>query len=105
MFFKKERDKVTVLIVHVDGIVVTRDDLEEILNLKEYLGEEFEIKDLSKLRYFLGIEVAQSNMGIFISQRKFVLNLLEETSMLGCKPAGSPIEVNHRLKSDGREGV
>lgn len=63
------------------------------------MAKEFEIKDLGKLRYFLGIEVARSEKGIFISQRKYVLNLLQETGMVGCKPVDSPIEVNHRLQS------
>ena len=40
----------------------------------------------SPLRYFLGIEIARSSKGIVLSQRKYVLNLLVETSMLGCRP-------------------
>ncbi|RDX97470.1 putative mitochondrial protein, partial [Mucuna pruriens] len=43
------------------------------------------MKELGKLKYFLGIEVAYSKQGIFISQRKYVLDLLEETGKLGCK--------------------
>jgi len=51
------------------------------------------MKHLEKLKYFLGIEVAYSRKGIFISQRKYVLNLPKETSKLGCRPLGIPIEV------------
>nr|CAD1835548.1 unnamed protein product [Ananas comosus var. bracteatus] len=91
--------KITILIVYVDDIVITGNDPQEMSKLKCYLAKEFEIKDLGKLRYFLGIEVARSEKGIFISQRKYVLNLLQETGMLGCKPVDSPIEVNHRLQS------
>ena len=57
--------KVTALIVYVDDIVLTGDDLEEKGKLKNYLAKEFEIKDLGNLKHFLGIEVARSKDGIF----------------------------------------
>ena len=77
--------KLTIVIVYVDDIIVTRDDFEEIERLTKKLAKEFEIKDLGTLKYFLGIEVAQSRKGIFISQQKYILDLLKETNMLGCK--------------------
>lgn len=46
------------------------------------------------------MEVAYSKQGIFISQRKYVLDLLKETSKLGCKSTRVPIEQNHRIGSD-----
>ncbi|GFZ14462.1 hypothetical protein Acr_24g0006520 [Actinidia rufa] len=76
------------------------EDVDEILNLKSHLVQEFEIKNLRSLRYFLGMEVARSDRGIFISQRKYILDLLEETGMLGCRPVNSPIEANHHLSGD-----
>ncbi|CAL8167648.1 unnamed protein product [Prunus armeniaca] len=58
------------------------------------------MKDLGDLKYFFGIEVARSKTGIFLSQRKYVMDLLTETGMLGCKPADTPIEMNHKLCED-----
>ncbi|KAM2732340.1 hypothetical protein EV2_035909 [Malus domestica] len=55
------------------------------------------MKDLGGLKYFLGIEVARSRDGIYLSQRKYVLDLLAETGMLACKPAETPIVQNHHL--------
>ena len=52
--------------------------------LEDYLSSEFDMKDLGRLKYFLGIEVNRSKQGIFVSQRKYVLDLLGETGMLGC---------------------
>ena len=60
--------------------------------LKKLLTKEFEIKDLGKLKYFLGIEVANLRNNIFISQQKYILDLLKETNMLECKPIDTPIE-------------
>ncbi|XP_058180972.1 uncharacterized mitochondrial protein AtMg00810-like [Rhododendron vialii] len=101
MFIKGGAGKIAVLIVYVDDIIMTGNDVNEILNLKSSLAQEFEIKNLGSLRYFLGMKVARSDRGIFISQRKYILDLLEETGMLGCRPADSPIEANHHLSGNG----
>ncbi|KAK8951032.1 hypothetical protein KSP39_PZI004596 [Platanthera zijinensis] len=100
LFVKRKGNLIAILIVYVDDIIITGDYLEEIIHLKKQLSREFEVKDLGKLRYFLGIEVARSEQGIFISQRKYTLDLLEETGMLGCSPADTPIEANHRIDAD-----
>lgn len=100
LFFRRNRGKIAVLIVYVDDIVVTGDDSEKIAHLKAQLAQAFEVKDLGHLRYFLGIEVARSSKGIFLSQRKYILDLLTETDMLGCRPIATPIEQNHRLVAD-----
>ncbi|CAL8157615.1 unnamed protein product [Prunus armeniaca] len=52
---------------------------KEISQLQDYLATEFEMKDLGGLKCFLGIEVARSQQGIFLSQRKYVLDLLTDT--------------------------
>ena len=72
-------------------MVITSNDADKIQNLKKKLSGEFDMKDLGNLKYFLGIEVLRSKRGIFISQRKYILDLLAETGMLDCKPADTPI--------------
>jgi hypothetical protein len=67
---------VTGLIVYVDDMIITGDDIEEISRLQEKLSTEFEMKNLGGLKYFLGIEVGRSRQGIFLSQRKYILDLL-----------------------------
>ena len=66
--------------------------------LKQNLAKEFEIKDLGQLKYFRRIEVATSKKGIVVSQRKYILDLLKETGMSGCKPSDTPIEANSKLE-------
>lgn len=56
------------------------------------------MKDLGSLKYFLGIEVLRSNRGIFIRQRKYILDMLAEIGMLECKPAETPMITNHRME-------
>ncbi|KAK0577899.1 hypothetical protein LWI29_001989 [Acer saccharum] len=89
--------QVAILIVYVDDIIVTGDYTEEMGYLKEVLAKEFEIKDLGSLKYFLGMEVARSKKGIVVSQRKYILDLLKETGMLGCKPADTPMESSYKI--------
>ena len=76
LFIKRRKEKITCLIIYVDDMIITGDDVEEILQLKEHLATEFEMKNLGDLKYFLGIKVLRSGKGIFISQHKYVLDLL-----------------------------
>ena len=50
------------------------------------------MKDLGHLKYFLRIKVSRSNIGIFLSQRKYALDLLQEIGMSTCQPADTPVE-------------
>ncbi|GKB06024.1 ribonuclease H-like domain-containing protein [Tanacetum coccineum] len=79
------------LLVYVDDIIITGNNISEIEKFKIYLKSKFMIKDLGKLKYFLGIEVIETNKGICLNQRKYVLNLLSEYGMLACKPAITPL--------------
>ncbi|WKA11644.1 hypothetical protein VitviT2T_029123 [Vitis vinifera] len=78
-------------------MVVTGNDLEEKKALQNYLSREFEMKDLGPLKYFIGIEVSRSSEGFFLSQRKYALDLLQETGMSGCQPVNTPIEEGLKL--------
>jgi hypothetical protein len=64
------------------------------------LRENFDIKDLELLKYFLGIEIAHSPKGLFISQRKYVLDLLRETRKLECKPASTSMDSKYKLNTE-----
>jgi hypothetical protein len=105
VFYKHQGSRITILAVYVNDIVITGDDVEEIKKLKERLGRAFEVKGLGALRYFLGIEIARSLKGIILSQRKYVLDLLGETGMLGCRPCGSAIDRNHQICAESGDPV
>ncbi|RVW87999.1 Retrovirus-related Pol polyprotein from transposon RE2 [Vitis vinifera] len=85
------------LVVYVDDIVITGSDQDGIQKLKQHLFTHFQTKDLGKLKYFLGIEIAQSSSGVVLSQRKYALDILEETGMLDYKPVDTPMDPNVKL--------
>lgn len=71
--------------------------MEFIQQTKKQLDDAFSIKDLGRVKYFLGIEVAQTQGGLVLSQRKYVLDILKDSGMLGCKPSTFPAEQNVKL--------
>ena len=84
------------LIVYVDNIVITGHQ-DGIQKPKQHLFNHFQTKDLRKLKYFLGIEVAQSNSIVVISHRKYTLDILVDTSMLDCKLVDTSMDPNVKL--------
>jgi hypothetical protein len=100
VFFKKTRTSIVILVVCVNDIVITGSDKEGIQILINHLSLSFLIKDLGKLRYFLGIEVARSKAGISFSQRKYTLDILQDIGYLDSKPVTTPMEPNLKLMPD-----
>lgn len=86
-----------VVLVYVDDLIVTGNDPATIRRFQAYLSQCFHMKDLGKLKYFLGVEVMRSPIGIFLSQHKYALDIVQEAGLLGAKPARTPMEENRRL--------
>ncbi|GKD14502.1 ribonuclease H-like domain-containing protein, partial [Tanacetum coccineum] len=90
LYTKSDKGVFLTLLVCVDDIIITGNSVSEIEKFKVYLKSKFMIKDLGKLKYFLGIEVVDTEKGICLNQRKYGLDLLSEYGMLACKPANTP---------------
>ncbi|KAK3005742.1 hypothetical protein RJ639_017145 [Escallonia herrerae] len=97
VYMKIPQGSFLAVLIYVDDVLVTGTDSAKISWLKHYLDTKFHIKDLGKLKYFLGIEVAHSSDGIVLSQRKYVLDILTECGLTGCKPSSSPMAEQHQL--------
>ncbi|GKD61966.1 ribonuclease H-like domain-containing protein, partial [Tanacetum coccineum] len=67
-----------------DDIIITCNNVSKIEKFKVFLKSKFMIKDLGKLKYFLGIEVVDIDKGICLNQRKCVLDLLSEYVIQEC---------------------
>ena len=89
------------MLIYVDDILITGNDLKAVYTLKRFLHSHFRIKDLGDLKYFLGIEVSRSQKGIAISQRKYTLEILKDGGILGAKPVNFPMEQNTKLSDAG----
>ncbi|XP_050919492.1 uncharacterized mitochondrial protein AtMg00810-like [Lathyrus oleraceus] len=102
LYVKSTKDTFTSILVYVDDIVLTKNSLHEIHHVKHILDDKFRIKDLGQLRFFLGFEIARSSKGIFMNQRKYTLELLEDTGFLAAKPSSIPFDPNLKLSpTDG----
>ena len=85
------------VLIYVDDLIISGSDSGALVDFKTYLSACFHMKDLGVLKYFLGIEVARSVEGISLCQRKYALDIIVECGLLGSKPAGFPMEPNHKL--------
>lgn len=98
--FVYSKNKVSLMIlVYVDDLIIYCNSNSEVDSFKAYLSTCFHMKDLGALKYFLGLEVARSPQGIYLCQRKYTLEIVTECGLLGCRPAGSPMDQNHKLSS------
>ncbi|GAU43894.1 hypothetical protein TSUD_399420 [Trifolium subterraneum] len=100
LFTLHRESSFTVLLVYVDDIILADNSLDEFTRIKQILDDHFKIKDLGQLKYFLGIEVAHSSQGISICQIKYCLDLLQDTGLLGAKPAKTPLDPSVKLHQD-----
>ena len=86
MLTKKTKGGLVILAVYVDDIILTGSDDTSILATKTYLQQYLSIRDLGSPRYFLGIEFAHQDGKLALTQKKYALDMIKETRLLGCKP-------------------
>ncbi|WKA13215.1 hypothetical protein VitviT2T_030542 [Vitis vinifera] len=100
--FLRRTDKGTILLLlYVDDMIITGNDLSGIQELKDFLSQQFEMKDLGHLSYFLGLEITHSTDGLYITQAKYASDLLSQAGLTDSKNVDTPVELNAHLTSSG----
>ena len=100
LYVKRKNDCIVVILIYVDDLIIGGDSMDEIRNLKKNLEMQFHMKDLGDLRYFLGIEMIKSEIGIYMLQKQYTTTMLKKYGMLECKPIGVPVDKNYKLRAD-----
>jgi len=92
----------TLLLLYVDDMLITGDDAEHVSLIKRHLSQQFQMTDLGPLSYFLGIEVLHSQQGYYISQSKYIQDLLVRSGLTDNKIAATPMDLHLQLRpNDG----
>ena len=100
--FLRHTDKGTILLLlYVDDMIITGNDLTSIQELKDFLGQQFEMKDLGHLSYFLGLEITHSIDGLYITQVKYASELLSRAGFIDSKTIDTSVELNAHLTPSG----
>ena len=103
LYIRSGSESLIVIILYVDDLVIRGEHLVEINKVKSLLSDKFEMTDMKDLHYFLGIKVIRTPIGIMISQRYHILNLLYKFGMDECKSVATPLDRN--LKLDANSGT
>lgn len=92
---------ITFLLIYIDDMIITSDDVQSIQDLKEFLGHQFEMKDLALLCYFLGLKVSSLSNGYYLTQAKYASNLISRVGITDNKTVDRSIDYNSHLTSSG----
>lgn len=87
-------------LVYVDDLIITGNDSIFVASIIKKLGEKFSLKDLGPLNFFLGIEVIHTSNRLFLTQHKYIRDLLARTSMDGAKDVTTPLSTSVSLQLD-----
>ncbi|GJR46734.1 retrovirus-related pol polyprotein from transposon TNT 1-94 [Tanacetum coccineum] len=95
-----ERVKILIVCIYVDDLIFTGNDKQMYVQFKTSMMNEFDMTDLGKVRYFLGIEVRQNEAGVFICQKRYAQGVLERFNMEKCNSVQNPIVPGCQLTRD-----
>ncbi|CAL8080031.1 unnamed protein product [Prunus armeniaca] len=101
LFVRQNSTSVVILLLYVDDIIITGSDTQVVQSVIDSFGEVFDMKDIGRLTYFLGLEVHyQDNGDIFVNQAKYARDLFKKAGMDTCKPCLTPIKPHQSVLKD-----
>ncbi|GKC38531.1 ribonuclease H-like domain-containing protein [Tanacetum coccineum] len=101
LFIYKHGLDTAYLLLYVDDIVLTASSQPLLQRIIASLHQEFSMTDLGSLNYFLGISVTRDSSGMFLSQKKYAVEILERAHMANCNPCRTPVDTESKLGNDG----
>ncbi|KAH9679450.1 retrovirus-related pol polyprotein from transposon RE1 [Citrus sinensis] len=102
LFFNGKQDSMILVLIYVDDILITGPNSDELEKFISDFSKVFALKDLGRLSYFLGIEVSYAKNNIYLSQRKYVRDLLSKADMLHCKGCDTPMVTGTKLQKEAK---
>ena len=101
LFIYHRGKDVVYLLLYVDDIVLMASSADLLRRTITSLQQEFSLKDLGALHQFLGMQVQRVGSDLFLSQRQYMIEILERAGMADCKPCATPVDLNPKLSADG----
>ncbi|GJZ28628.1 putative ribonuclease H-like domain-containing protein [Tanacetum coccineum] len=100
LFIKKDRRDIMLVQVYVDDIIFGSTKSSMVKDFEDLMQKEFKMSSMGELTFFLGLQVKQTTAGIFLSQDKYVKDILNKFDFRTIKPASTPIEAHKSLGKD-----
>ena len=100
VYIKHKRNEALIIGVYVDDLLITGSSISNIAKFKDQMNQEFDMSDLGKLAYYIGIEVEQRNGFTELRQTAYAKKVLERAGMLDCNPVKYPMEPKILLHKD-----
>ncbi|KAI3759044.1 hypothetical protein L6452_06617 [Arctium lappa] len=100
LFIKRKKKDILLVQIYVDDIIFgsTRDNMCK--EFEELMHQRFKMSSMGELTFFLGLQVQQKSDGIFISQSKYVQDILTKFGFSDSKPASTPMETHKQIIAD-----
>ena len=100
LYKRIETDKLLIIVIYVDDIIFGTNEESMSHNFSLVMQQEFEMSLLGELTYFLGLQVQQNKDGIFLSQTKYLKQILKRYGMEDSKPVCTPMVTGCSLSSN-----
>ena len=95
-----DQDSILIIEVHVDDIIFGSDDDMMSYKFSKDMNNEFDMYLLGELTFFLGLQICKRGKGIFISQTKYIREILNKFGMEDCKLVSTPMQTSCKLSKD-----
>ncbi|GJT35088.1 putative ribonuclease H-like domain-containing protein [Tanacetum coccineum] len=100
LFIQRHKDDILIVQVYVDDIIFGSTKKKLSIQFEKLMHDKFQISSMGELSFFLGLQVQQKSNGIFISQHKYVAEILKKFDFAIVKTASTPMDPNKALIKD-----